>query len=486
MMTWIAFLSYVAVTLVLGWLAHQRRDRGEAFWTAGRSLGGISVGLSISAGFMSVSWSCVYAVQLFYWYGLGAVWLITIPWLIALTGIYFLARRYHDLSAFSQPEMVAQRFGTKTKRMTALALAFVFLVWGGAEIYVAGTLLAPGLDIPVGWVIFIISAVVGVYATMGGFRAVVMTDKLQYAIVALYILAMAWLAGKGLSEVDMSAIKETVTAAKSGVSWSNVLAPGLVTILLTLAAYLPGWLFETDLWLRVQAAKDGGAARRGVVLAGINGFFFVGILPMFIGIAALFIFPMEGNGSTFPSAIGNEGDAIFSALAARFAPGWMSVLFSVGLVAAAMSTIDTCVNVMALSLGYDMGEIHKKRHAERWSKIVTIASVLMAFLFALNTESLWDIFYLSSGILTTSVAFPVAAVFIKKANREGVFWSSVFGFGGTILFYFLESKGLLNKIEPKWMLNSGLGYILWGMIFAAIGYTMGTFLKQAARRVDLE
>jgi Na+/proline symporter len=466
--TWIGFIIYICITLVLGWWAQRKKDQGVAFWTAGRSLSSFSVGLSISAGFMSVSWSCVYAVQLFYWYGIGAVWLITIPWLIALAGIYFLSKRYHHLSAFSQPEMVESRFGKGSKRMIALALGFVFLVWGGAEIYVAGTLLSPALGISRQLVIFIISLVVGIYSTMGGFRAVVLTDKLQYTIVALYILAVGWLAAKGLNQVDMKMIDLPVTGARSGTAWSGFFSPGLVLVGLTLAAYLPGWIFETDLWLRVQAAKDQRTARRGVLIAGINGFLFVGLLPMFIGVAALFIFPMTGN--TFPEIIGNQGDAIFSALVSIYAPGWLAVLFVVGLVAAAMSTIDTCINVMALSLGYDIAEIPKRSHAEKWSRLVTIASVFLAFLFALNTESLWDIFYLSSGILTTSAAFPVAAVFIKKVKSRGVFYSSLWGFVGTILFYFLEVKGFLIGVEPGWLQESGLGYILWGMLLAAAGY----------------
>jgi SSS family solute:Na+ symporter len=303
---------------------------------------------------------------------------------------------------------------------------------------------------------------------MGGFRAVVLTDKLQYTIVALYILAVGWLAAKGLNQVDMKMIDLPVTGARSGTAWSGFFSPGLVLVGLTLAAYLPGWIFETDLWLRVQAAKDQRTARRGVLIAGINGFLFVGLLPMFIGVAALFIFPMTGN--TFPEIIGNQGDAIFSALVSIYAPGWLAVLFVVGLVAAAMSTIDTCINVMALSLGYDIAEIPKRSHAEKWSRLVTIASVFLAFLFALNTESLWDIFYLSSGILTTSAAFPVAAVFIKKVKSRGVFYSSLWGFVGTILFYFLEVKGFLIGVEPGWLQESGLGYILWGMLLAAAGY----------------
>ena len=84
LITWIAFGGYVAAALFLGWLAHARHGRGDAYWTADRQLGAASVGLSISAGFLSISWSCVYAVQLFYWYGLGAIWLITVPWLLAL------------------------------------------------------------------------------------------------------------------------------------------------------------------------------------------------------------------------------------------------------------------------------------------------------------------------------------------------------------------------------------------------------------------
>ena len=113
-MVWMAVFLYSVAAIYLGWYASRKTEDGVGFWTADRSLGYGSVGLSISAGFMSVSWSCVYAVQLFYWYGLGAIWLITLPWMAALIGIYILAQKYHNLSAFSQPEMVGNRFDTIT------------------------------------------------------------------------------------------------------------------------------------------------------------------------------------------------------------------------------------------------------------------------------------------------------------------------------------------------------------------------------------
>ena len=481
--TWIVFILYAAVAIILGWRSYRRSRRdprrsaaGTEFWTTGRSLNGLSVGLSISAGFMSVSWSSVYAVQLFYWYGLGALWLITVPWLLSLAGIYLLARRYHRLPAFSQPEMVGQRFGPTLRRTVALALAFVFLVWGGAEIYVAATLLAPQMGISVKAMILLISLVVGVYATLGGFRAVVTTDKLQYALVALYILAMGWLAAKGLALTDQGLPPTVITGTKSNLGWAHLLSPGMVMVMVTFAAYLPGWLFETDLWVRVQAARDHGAARRGVALAGVNALLFVGVLPLFIGVAALALFPLEGG--AYPAIVGYEGDAIFAALVTNFAPGWLAVLVSVGLVAAAMSTVDTCANVMALSVAYDMLEVHRRPGGERWSRLGMAGAVAAAYLFALNTESLWDIFYLSSGVLTTAVAFPVAAVFLPRINPRGVQWSSAAGMGGIILAYFLETRGYLAAREPAWLADSGLGFILWGILAAGMGYLTGALISR--------
>jgi Na+/proline symporter len=188
---------------------------------------------------------------------------------------------------------------------------------------------------------------------------------------------------------------------------------------------------------------------------------------------------MEGN--SFPGIIGSQGDAIFSALVSTYAPAWLAVLAAVGLVAAAMSTIDTCINVMALSIGYDIVEVHKGRHPESGAKLITLGSVFFAYLFAIGINSLWDIFYLASGVLTTAVAFPVAAVFIKKVKRKGVLYSSISGFAATVLFYFLESRGLLNFIEPRWLVESGLGYILWGIIFALLGYLLGAKLRANGR-----
>jgi len=473
--SWLSFLLYAFVTLIIGRFASKKNGDGDDFWTAGRNLSSLSVGFSLSAGFMSISWSCVYAVQLFYWYGAGALWLVTIPWIISLTAIYFLSKKYHGLSSFSQPEMIEERFGKSVKKVVASALAFVFLVWGAAEIYVAAVLLAPDLRISVDLVIIVISIFIAFYTVSGGFRAVILTDKLQFAIVAVYIFIIGFLAYKGLMVNDINIFEIPASGVKSGAPWRDFFSPGIALITLTLTAYLPGWMFETDLWLRIQAARDGKAARRGVMIAGINSLIFVGILPLFIGISSLYLFPAE-NG-VIPPIAGNEGDAIFSALLIKYAPKWVRLFSSLGLVAAAMSTIDTCINVMALSMGYDIAEIKDHENPKKSSRVFTLLSVLSTTVFALFINSLWDIFYLSSGILTTAVAFPVASVFIKRVESRPLLFSSVGGLAGTFIFYFLEKMAFFHSIEPVFLSDSGVGFILYGIFSAILGYYLGIFVN---------
>ncbi|GAB4183885.1 MAG: hypothetical protein Kow00108_21240 [Calditrichia bacterium] len=422
---------------------------------------------------MSVSWSCVYATQLFYWYGLGGIWLITVPWVLALSAIYYLSAKYRQLPVFSQPEMAEMRYGKKGKIIIALALAFVFLIWGGAEVYIAAILLAPITPLSPFTAITIIVLIVGIYSLFGGFKAVISTDKLQYILVGLYIVIVAVLGIVAVNSTGIN-VEELFTRipAKSTVPWHHLFSPGIGLIGLTLLAYLPGWIFETDLWVRIQAARDPRQARKGVIISIINSILFVGVFPLIVASAALLLFPPEhGN---MPGIFGNEGDQIFTAITKLSAPVWLLPIISLGFIAASMSTIDTCVHVVSLSLGYDLfGRNQDQVKGKTHNYFFIGITIFLTWLFAINTESLWDLFYLSSGILSTTVALPMLGVYWKKLPAGPVMWSSVFGFITTIFAYVLDTSGSLAWLEPTWIQGSGLGYILWGMLAALIALIIG-------------
>jgi len=479
---WIGFLLYAFIVIGIGifaWLKEKRSGSetdNAAYWEASRSLSFGSVGLSISASMMSISWSCVYGVQLFYWYGWGGAWLLIIPWLVTMAGFYLAASKFRSLDVFSQPHLLEKRFGTRTRQMLAPALIIVFITWTGAEIYAAGQIISPFLGISLNWTLFLISAIVAIYTYSGGFSAVVSTDKIQFFLVAFFITVIAVLGWNALP-TDSSLFQiPTPPKAKPGLLFFT---PGIALILITFIAYLPGWLIETDVWLRLQGAKDNRAAKRGVLIAGFNSFVFVGVMPLIIGLAALILYPPV-NGAV-PAQL-QDGTLIFTVLMKQYAPLGLSIFLSVGLIAAAMSTIDTNGNVTALSFSHDLMEplLQKSwtpKQLNTFARWSSVGAVLLAFIYAVFTESLWDIFYLSSGILTTTVFLPVIGSFFKSTKPLQVQLAIVFGLVSTLVFYFMESRGMLSGVQPEAVSQTGLGYILWGFAFSAAGFFGGRYGK---------
>jgi len=480
---WAAFLLYTLIVIGIGyyvWLKEKHsglQKSNAAYWEASRNLSAWSVGLSISASMMSVSWSCVYDVQLFYWYGWGGAWLLVIPWLLTMAGFFAFSGVFRKFELFSQPQLLEKRFGKSLRQILAPALIIVFITWSGAEIYAAGILIAPFLGISLVLALFLIALVVAIYSFSGGFEAVVSTDKIQFVLVAFFITAIAVLAYKALPTGQSLLHLPVPPKAQSRLLWFT---PGLALVVLSFFAYLPGWLIETDVWIRLQAARSTSVARRGVAIAGLNSLVFVGIMPAIIGLSALILFPAPGG--RIPAQL-NDGSLIFNVIMKNYAPLWLNVLLSVGLIAAAMSTIDTTGNVVALSFSHDLLEPalkskwpkEKLNRLARWS---SVGAVFVAFVYAVFTESLWDIFYLSSGILTATVFLPVMAGFLPSTKAAQVKWAIVFGLTATLIFYFLESRGYLQTIEPQAVAATKLGYVVWGFFFSLLGFALGRIKKE--------
>ncbi|GBD93874.1 sodium/glucose cotransporter [bacterium BMS3Abin05] len=481
---WAGFLIYSLLVVVVGiviYLRDRRKGRrydNRAFWTADRRLSGYSIGLSISASMMSVSWSCVYDVQLFYWYGVGSIWLLAVPWLVTMGGFYAFVPLFRRLNVFSQPELLEKRFGKRARRLLAPTLILVFITWAGAEIFAAGILIAPFLGISLPWMLFLIALVVALYSFTGGFEAVVSTDKIQFAIVAVFIAATA---AVGLKAALHQAGSFTnfwagiPPAPKADANLAALFSPGMALIGMTFIAYLPGWLVETDVWVRFQAAATNREARKGIGVAALNSFVFVGILPLFIGLTALYLYPPVN--AQIPDKL-QDASLIFTVLLQEHAPTAISLVLSIGLIAAAMSTVDTCGNVVALSISYDILEpaLKKKwppKRLNRLARLVSVIAIGLAFVYALFTNSLWDIFYLSSGLLTTTIFIPVMGAFLKNTTRMQIYLSIILGFLGTLTGYFLESSHLLQVFEPNWLAATGLGYILFGFLLSAAGFWLG-------------
>jgi len=427
------FAVYIVIVVVASFIFREKRDESE-FWTEGRSISGLKAGISLSATFMSISWSVVYGIEVFLQQGLAGFFILSMPWLIVLLIFFYLAPKLRDIKVFSQPELIKEKFGENAGKLAALPILFVFIIWGGAEADAAASILATvtGLSQPV--LLVIIFLTISIYMSFSGTNAVILTDVIQYVLVALFFIII-YLAGFGNGSVNKEIFNLSLTKVN------------FLFIFLTLLAYLPGWLAETDIWIRLQVTKNGKEARKAMGIAILNSVLFVFLMPLLVA-------------SVVKPHI-TSGVSAVSYLLSLISHPIVAALAAIGLIAASMSTIDTCTNVAAMTVSYDLtkNKTNKKNIVSIW--ITGFASLLFAF----YSNSLKDAFYLSSGLLSTSLFLPVLSCYLKKPSKAAVQFVLKFAPMVTIIFFILEKEQILFLKA-----GDGISYILFSLIFVFVGY----------------
>jgi Na+/proline symporter len=451
------FAAVMVAIGVLSWRAERRLGRdAEGFWTAHRSITGWSLGMSLSASMLSVSWSLVYGVELLYRWGPGGAWLLAIPWLAVLGLFAILAPRLRRFKAFSQGELFGSLYGNGLRWLTVAVLVAVFLTWCGAEIAAAGDLLAPLLAISPRLGMAAIALLVASYAWTGGFRSVIATDVAQFVLIVGFLLVVGARAGSGL-----------------GPGWSGWLGAGGPTpavIVITLLAYISGWLAEADIWLRLTAAPSDGHARLALgVTAGASLIFVLG-LPAVLAARARVLFPD-------PAAV--QG-TVLGPLLHRLLPPALEVLLLTGLAAVALSTVSTTANVVAITVARDgmraVGENARDLARARWANgLACVAALAVAF----ASRSLAELFYLSSGLLAASLFWPTLALLWDgppvRAARAGAY----VGLAAVVLSFVADRHGVFGELFPPAVREMGIGYIVPGVTAGALAFAAALFTERA-------
>jgi SSS family solute:Na+ symporter len=451
---WALVLAFSALMVSLGLASHLlERRRGadaEGFWTAHRSLPGWTLGLSLSASMLSVSWSLVYGVELFYRYGWGGLWLLGIPWLVVLALFFLFAPTFRAFAAFSQGELFSKVYGLAGQVLAVLVISLVFLAWCGAEIAAAAQALAPAVSLPTPWIMAGIALLVASYTWAGGFRAVILTDVAQFALIALFFL---YLGGTLLSQRQGFA----TLASASGPS------PSLVGT--TLLVYITGWLAEADIWLRLTAARDTRHARLAMALTFAISLVLVVAFPALLAAAARAHFPQ-------PEKLAQPA---LLALLPKVLPAGGHLLVVGGLLAVALSTVSTTANVVAVTWARDWPGKSPWKDNLAFARWVSALATFAAMAVALASRSLAELFYLSGGLLSAGLFWPTIGLLLPKFRPAAAF-AGWFGLFAVTLTFTLERSGLWSFSTDPGVQELGVGYILPALAAGAAAFVLHLLL----------
>jgi SSS family solute:Na+ symporter len=311
---------------------------------------------------------------------------------------------------YTMPEFLERRYDARVRVHFALLTLFLNIFVDSAGVLYSGSLVCQLLfpNWPLWVIVITLAGAAGLYATLGGLRAVIYTEAVQAVVLltgALMISIGAFSRAGGwhavMSGVNPSALSLIRPIGDPGVPW-----PGLLIGIPLLGFYY--WCTNQSIVQRMLSAENIDHARWGALFAGLLKLpvLFLIVLP---GTCALLLFPK------LPRA-----DTVYPTLILHLLPPGLVGLVVAGFIAATMVSIASMLNSAATLITMDVVKSFRPGLSDgnvvrigRWS---TAALLLIAVAWAPQLQlfpSLWQ--YLQA-VLAYAVP-PVVTLFLA-----GMFW----------------------------------------------------------------
>ncbi|KAM4597585.1 sodium/iodide cotransporter-like [Polymixia lowei] len=187
------FGTMLLVSMAIGLFQALKKNQGDAnmddFFTGGRSLPAVPVGLSLCASFMS-------AVQVLgvpaeaSRYGLRFLYMCLGQSINSLLTAYLFLPVFYRLGITSTNQYLKMRFGRQMQLLGSIQFLVATLLYTGIVIYAPALILnqATGLNM---WAsVFSTGIICTVYTTLGGMKAVIWTDVFQIVVMLSGLLAI--------------------------------------------------------------------------------------------------------------------------------------------------------------------------------------------------------------------------------------------------------------------------------------------------------
>ena len=242
-------LVFFAVMVGIGLYCRRHASDVNGFVLGGRSVGPWLTAFAYGTSYFSAVVFVGYAGQFGWKYGIAATWAgIGNALLGSLLAWVVLGRRTRimtqHLSSATMPEFFGRRFGSRSLKLAASAITFLFLIPYTASLYNGlSRLFAMAFHIDYAICVAVMAVLTGVYVIAGGYMATAINDFIQGIIMIVGICAVigAVLSSQGgflaaldaLAQVSDPAVSETpgVFASFFGPDPVNLLGVVLLTSL---------------------------------------------------------------------------------------------------------------------------------------------------------------------------------------------------------------------------------------------------------------
>lgn len=425
-------LIYILVMILIGFISSRKNKNNDELYLAGNSFSWLMLGISVMISAFSAVNFIAFPSEIIQF---GPAVLISLPvFVLVLYPVlkWFIPffRKKGQVSAYS---FLEEKFGRRTKHLATVLFVIWRLLWISVTLFATAKL----LNVFTGWSLYLIIIMTGItavfYSSIGGFRAVVVTDMIQFVIlfgticltlgVAVYYGDLSsdslgnWFSKHPFPD-DFFSFSPKVRIT----FWSGLTG--------TFIAFMARYGADQITIQRYMAAKSEKEAKKAIWLNACAALIILSLL-MFWGITVSL---SQGNASLPPV----KKMAMFISSM----PSGITGLFTAALLAASMSSIDSGLNAMSAVLSKDMKLFSTAVKGKSGTFVLGVFSLAGALLLIPVMEAEGSIFVVANKIIhgfgAPILSLVLIGMFSKRITPAGAFWGTISGavcsIGSVIIF----------------------------------------------------
>ena len=418
----IVFLLFTGGVVAFGCSFFKKKGTSEEFTSAGRSLPGWVVGMSIFATYVSSISYLGYPGKAFSGDWNAFVFSLSIPIASYFAARYFVPfyRSQDSISAYS---FLENRFGPWARIYASSCYLLTQIARTGSILY----LLALPMNVLLGWniqtIIIVTSVAIVLYSMLGGMKAVIWTEAIQgiiligSALVCMFILLFDMPEGPAQTfSIAMEDGKFSLGSFGSSLSESTF----WVCLIYGVFTNLQNYGIDQSYVQRYHTAKNEKEAKFSALF---GGYLFIPVSAVFFMIGTGLYAFYKVHPGVLPDGVG--ADYVFPFFIVNELPVGLTGLLIASIFAAGMSTIATSVTSSSTIILTDYYQRFRKHAGNRERMLVLklssvgvgVAGILVAFAF-MSVQSALDAWWALASIFSGGMLGLFLLGYISRKARN--------------------------------------------------------------------
>ena len=449
----------------------------NGFVLGGRAVGPWLTAFAYGTSYFSAVVFVGYAGQFGWKYGIAATWAgIGNAFLGSLLAWAVLGRRTRimtqHLDSATMPEFFGKRFGSKSLKLAASVVIFIFLIPYTASLYNGlSRLFGMAFDIDYSVCVIVMAILTGIYVIAGGYMATAINDFIQGIIMIVGIIAViaAVLNSQGgfLAALEgLAAVSDPAVSEAPGV-FASFFGPDPVNLLGVVVLTSLGTWGLPQMVQKFYAIKSESAINKGMIISTVFAMVVAGGCYFLGGFGRLFSDRIDiaanGYDSVIPTMLSGLPDFLIAIVVILVLSASMSTLSSLVLASSSTLTLDFLKD----NIVKDMDEKQQVRVMRCLIVVFILISVVMAIIqYKSSVTFIAQLMGISWGALAGAFLAPfLFGLYWKKTTKAGCWASFVFATVFMLANMVMKSSFPVLLQSP---INAGAFCMIAGLIIVPV------------------